>query len=169
MDQKPAIDRFQFSPVGYLRTPFSETNEIPKGLGAQHLAEGRLEVLPEYALGLKDIGGFSHLYILWVFHRAKSAQLLCSPPSDNREHGVFATRAPVRPNPIGLTLVKLLRVEGTTLYLEGVDMLDHTPVLDIKPCLSGVSSAELNRGWLAEAESRALKNEEPIPPSETQP
>jgi tRNA-Thr(GGU) m(6)t(6)A37 methyltransferase TsaA len=141
-------------PIGTVRTPYTETSQIPKGIGAVHQAEGIVEVLPEYEAGLTDIEGFSHLYVLWVFDRATGYDLMGTPPSDTRPHGVFATRSPRRPNPIGLTAVGLLRREGCRLYVSGVDMLDGTPVLDIKPYLSSVPMEELRRGWLAEAEER---------------
>lgn len=145
-------------PIGYVHSPYAETSQIPKGLGAEHKAEGILEVLPEYGAGLKDIEGFSHLFVLWIFHRGKGYELISMPPSDDRPHGVFATRSPRRPNPIGLTVVELVRCEGRRLFLRGVDMLDGTPVLDIKPYLSSVPQEDLKRGWLAEAEARSSKN-----------
>jgi tRNA-Thr(GGU) m(6)t(6)A37 methyltransferase TsaA len=140
--------------IGYARTPHKKTSDIPKGLGAQHEAEGVLEVLPELELGFTDIEGFSHLIVLWVFDRAEGFDLLGTPPSDNRPHGVFATRSPRRPNPIALTIVELLRRDGSRLHVRGVDMLDGTPLLDIKPYLSNVPPEKLRRGWLAEAEAR---------------
>src|SRR5579871_3963295 len=100
---------FTFRPIGHVRSPYKDTQEIPKGLGARHDVEGILEILPEFEQGLGDIEGFSHLIVLWVFDRVKGYELLASPPSDNRVHGVFATRSPMRPNPIGLTTVELLR------------------------------------------------------------
>jgi tRNA-Thr(GGU) m(6)t(6)A37 methyltransferase TsaA len=145
---------FTPQPIGFVRTPYKETASVPKGLGAKHDAEGILHILPEFDLGLTDIEGFSHLYVLWVFDRAGEFQLIGAPPTDNRPHGVFATRSPRRPNPIGLTVVELLRRDGALLHLRGVDMLDHTPVLDIKPYLSSVPTEILRRGWLAEAEQR---------------
>jgi tRNA-Thr(GGU) m(6)t(6)A37 methyltransferase TsaA len=110
--------------------------------------------LPEFEVGLADIEGFSHLVVLWEFDRSNGFELQGTPPSDNRPHGVFATRSPRRPNPIGLTIVELLRREGRELHVRGVDMLDGTPILDIKPLLSGVPLEKLRRGWLAEAEAR---------------
>src|SRR5206468_9755751 len=89
-----------------------------------------------------DLEGFSHLFVLWVFHKAAGFDLEGTPPSDNRPHGVFATRSPRRPNPIGLSVVELLRREGSRLHLRRVDMLDGTPVLDVKPYLSSVSQEE---------------------------
>jgi tRNA-Thr(GGU) m(6)t(6)A37 methyltransferase TsaA len=145
---------FSPRPIGYARTPYKKTSDVPKGLGAQHEAVGVLEILPELELGLTDIDGFSHLIVLWVFDGAEGFDLLGTPPSDNRPHGVFATRSPRRPNPIALTIVELLRRDGPHLHVRGVDMLDGTPLLDIKPYLSNVSTEKLRRGWLAEAEAR---------------
>ena len=146
---------FAMEPIGTVRSPFSDPAKIPKGLGAEHHAEGILEILPHLEPGLADIEGFSHLYVLWVFDRAGGCELLAFPPADNRPHGVFATRSPQRPNPIGLTVVELLRRDGAKLHVRGVDMLDGTPILDIKPYLSSVPDDELRRGWLAEAEARS--------------
>lgn len=141
--------------IGQVRSPFTKTADIPKGLGAKHDAEGTIEILPEFAAGLKDIEGFSHFYVLWVFDRSPDFDLVATPPADNgRPHGVFATRSPRRPNPIGLTVVELLRRDGAQLHVRGVDMLDGTPILDLKPYLSSVPAEGLRRGWLAEAEAR---------------
>lgn len=141
-------------PIGLIRSPYTETSQIPKGPGAKHDAEGVLELLPEYEAGLKDVEGFSHLFVLWVFDRATGYDLVAAPPVDPRPHGVFSTRSPRRPNPIGLTVVKVLGVAGNKVRVRGVDMLDGTPILDVKPYLSSIPEDELRRGWLAEAEER---------------
>jgi len=143
-----------FHPIGYVRSPYSDASQIPKGCGAQHDAEGVLELLPEYEQGLMDIDGFSHLFVLWLFDRVDGFDLLAAPPTDTRPHGVFATRSPRRPNPIGLTVVRLLGRDGCRLRVAGIDMLDGTPILDLKPYLSSVPIEEVKRGWLAEAEAR---------------
>ncbi|HVR71124.1 MAG TPA: tRNA (N6-threonylcarbamoyladenosine(37)-N6)-methyltransferase TrmO [Vicinamibacteria bacterium] len=141
--------------IGRVRSPFTATPQIPKGPGAEHRTEGVLEILPELEAGLTDIEGFSHLYVIWVFDRAEPADALCgTPPTDDRPHGIFATRGPRRPNPIGLTVVELLGREGPRLRVRGLDMLDGTPILDVKPYLSSIPSERLRRGWLAEAERR---------------
>jgi len=150
---------FTSQPIGFVSSPYTDTKEIPKGLGAKHDMDGMLKILPEFEPGLTDIEGFSHLFVIWEFDRSpreelRGADLLASPPSDNRQHGVFATRSPRRPNPIGLTVVELLRRDGVELHVRGVDMLDGTPVLDIKPYLSSVPTDRLRRGWLAAAEAR---------------
>jgi tRNA-Thr(GGU) m(6)t(6)A37 methyltransferase TsaA len=142
-------------PIGYVKSPYRDAREVPRGLGTQHSAEGVLEINPEFELGLTDIEGFSHLFVIWAFDRSEGFELVGMPPSDNRPHGVFATRSPKRPNPIGLTVVELLRRDGPRLHVRGVDMLDHTPILDIKPYLSNVPQEHLRRGWLAESEARS--------------
>ena len=148
---------FGLQPIGWVRSPYKETRDVPKGLGAKHEADGVLEILPEFELGLTDVEGFSHLFVIWVFDRAEGFELLGTPPTDNRPHGVFATRSPRRPNPIALSVVELLRRDGRSLYVRGLDMLDGTPILDIKPYLSSIPEEKLRRGWLAEAEKRGKK------------
>jgi len=146
---------FTPQPIAYVRSPYTESSAIPKGLGAKHDAEGTIEFLREYEAGLADIEGFSHLFVLWQFDRSTDFDLTAHPPADDkRPHGVFATRSPRRPNPIGLTVVELLRRDGRSLHVRGVDMLDGTPVLDVKPYLSSVPAEKLRRGWLDEAEAR---------------
>ena len=147
-----------FEPIGRVRSPFTETSQVPKGLGAEHRAEGALEIESRFEEGLVDIEGFSHLYVLWVFDRVDRVELTAWPPADDRSHGVFATRSPLRPNPIGLTVVELIGRDGCRLRVAGVDMLDGTPILDIKPYLSNASSETLRRGWLAEAEARRQRS-----------
>ncbi|HSS97717.1 MAG TPA: tRNA (N6-threonylcarbamoyladenosine(37)-N6)-methyltransferase TrmO [Terriglobales bacterium] len=145
---------FTSRPIGFVSSPYKEGSQIPKGLGNKHEAEGILNILPEFEPGLTDIEGFSHLYVIWEFDRSQKMELMGTPPADNRPHGVFATRSPYRPNPVALTVVQLLRREGASLHVRGVDMLDGTPILDIKPYLSSVPVEDLRRGWLAEAEAR---------------
>ena len=148
---------FTSRPIGFVTSPYKNTGEIPKGLGAKHEADGILNILPEFEPGLTDIEGFSHLIILWEFDRSPGFELLGAPPSDNRPHGVFATRSPRRPNPIGITIVELLGRAGTELQVRAVDMLDGTPILDIKPYLSSIPAEKLRPGWLAAAEARQGK------------
>ncbi len=145
---------FLFKPIGFVESPYKESSEIPKGLGVKHDAEGILRVLPEFEPGLLDVEGFSHLFVIWAFDRTTGFDLTACPPSDNRPHGVFATRSPRRPNPIGLTVVQLLGRDHERLQVRGIDMLDGTPILDIKPYLSSVPQETLRRGWLSEAEAR---------------
>ena len=148
------VSMFQSRPIGFARTPYQATSEIPKGCGAKHDAEGVIDILPEFAAGLADIEGFSHVFVIWEFDRSEGYDLFGKPPIDDKPHGVFATRSPRRPNPIALTVVELLRREGPKLHVRGVDMLDGTPILDIKPYLSSIPEEKLRRGWIAEAEGR---------------
>jgi len=146
---------FAMTPIGVAHTPFADVDAIPKGPGAEHHAEGTLELWPDFTQGLQDIEGFSHLFVLWAFHRSSGHELLTRVPLDEAQwHGVFATRSPRRPNPIGLSVVELVGRDGARLSVRGVDMLDGTPILDIKPYLSGPSQESLRRGWIAEAEER---------------
>ncbi len=109
---------------------------------------GRAEIFPEFTEGLRDPEGFSHVYLLYHFHRAGTAKLLVKPFLQDVEHGVFATRAPCRPNAIGLSVVELVRREGNVLYLDGIDVLDGTPLLDVKPYTARFDRFETSRnGW----------------------
>lgn len=139
--------------IGHVVSPYQETSSIPKGIGAKHDAEGVLEILPEFAAGLQDIEGFSHLFVIWCFDRSEGFELVGAGPAHDRPHGVFATRSPRRPNPIALTVVELLRRDGNKLYVRGVDMLNGTPILDIKPYMSSIPAEKLRRGWLGDAEA----------------
>src|SRR6266702_5103192 len=140
-------------PIGFVRSPYTKTSEVPKGMGAKHDAEGTLEIAEEFELGLTDIEGFSHLFVIWAFDRSEGFELIGPTPMDHKEHGVFATRSPFRPNPIALTVVELVRREKGTLHVRGVDMLDGTAILDIKPYLSSIPQEKLRRGWIEEAEA----------------
>jgi tRNA-Thr(GGU) m(6)t(6)A37 methyltransferase TsaA len=150
---------FTSEPIGFIHSPFREVSAIPKGLGTKHEAIGEIELLREFEPGLDGIEGFSHLYVIWEFDRSDGFDLAVAPPSDpSQTHGVFSTHAPRRPNPLALTVVELLARDGARLRVRGVDMLDGTPVLDIKPVWSSIPQEKLRRGWLAEAE----KNKDPL-------
>ncbi len=146
---------YTMKPIGFIRNTLADVSQIPKGCGARHDAEGYLEVDAELAQGLTDIEGFSHLYVIWVFHESEGYELMFTPPTDDRPHGLFATRAPRRPNPIGLSVVRLLGREGNKLKVSGLDMLDGTPVLDIKPYLSSIPESDLKRGWMYESKLKS--------------
>ena len=148
----------QFEPIGTVRSPFETMEQVPKGLGAKHVTEGTLVIRPDLEEGLTDIEGFSHLYVLWVFDRIQGYDLMSRARADGKPHGVFATRMPARPNPIGLTVVELLGREGATLRVRGVDMLDGSPILDLKPYQSSVPIEQVRRGWLADAERMKSQN-----------
>ena len=126
-------DRVSFTPIGVVRTPFATHQGMPIQTVAAGGVEGRIELDPAYADGLADLDGFTHLHLITYLHRTAEAAMRVTPYLDTVKRGVFATRSPKRPNAIGLSLVRLVRIEGTVLHIEEVDLLDGTPLLDIKP------------------------------------
>ena len=136
MTEGTAAEPLLLRPIGVVRSPFRTKNDVPKGLGALHDEEGRLEILPELAAGLADIEGFSHLYVLWIFDRAGAYELVGRNPTDGLQHGVFATRSPDRPNPIGLHRVSVLQIAGPRLRVAPLEAIDGTPIIDLKPVLT---------------------------------
>lgn len=147
----------QFTPIGTLHTPFRQIADMPvQPSGATGVA-GRIELRPELAEGLKDLEGFSHIIVLYHFHRVSRVSLTVTPFLDPQPRGVFATRAPVRPNPIGLSVLTLKAIHGSTLEVENVDMLDGTPLLDIKPYVPEFDQRTAVRsGWLQLASGQSL-------------
>jgi tRNA-Thr(GGU) m(6)t(6)A37 methyltransferase TsaA len=138
---------FLLEPIGVIRTPFAEGDEIPIQ-PAFSQAAGQVEVYPEYAEGLQDIEGFSHIILLYALHRSSGYALRVKPFLDHRLRGIFATRHPRRPNPIGLSVVRLLARNGSTLDVEGIDVLDGTPLLDIKPYVPEFDlKTDARAGW----------------------
>ncbi|HHU08522.1 MAG TPA: tRNA (N6-threonylcarbamoyladenosine(37)-N6)-methyltransferase TrmO [Intrasporangiaceae bacterium] len=150
------MDRvYQVRPIGVARTPFAEQAEAPIQ-GAFHPdTRGTIEVLAEYAEGLDDIEGFSHLILIYVLDRCESVTLKPLPFLDDDAHGIFATRNPRRPNHLGLTVVTLHRRDGATLHVGGIDVLDGTPIVDIKPYVPRFDAfPEASEGWFAGREDR---------------
>lgn len=144
------MDPVTFRPIGVVRSPFSATEGMPIQASAATGVRGRIELDPEFVEGLADIDGFSHLVLLYHLHRITVPHLTAMPFLDVATHGIFATRSPARPNPIGLSTVRLLAVDGATLVIEDVDILDGTPLLDIKPYVPAFddrTNAEI--GWFA--------------------
>jgi tRNA-Thr(GGU) m(6)t(6)A37 methyltransferase TsaA len=140
-----------YRPVGVVHSPFKEPYGTPIQSAAARDVVGVIEVFPQYAEGLRDIEGFSHLILIYHFHLCSQPSLIVKPYLDDETHGVFATRAPARPNPIGISVVRLVRVDGTKLHVAGMDILDGTPVLDIKPYVPQFDAIETERiGWLKE-------------------
>ncbi len=138
---------FIFKPIGVIRSPFTEKDKTPIQ-ASRSQAVGQVEVYPEFADGLKDIEALSHIYLLYAFHESQGYQLQVKPFLDDKEHGIFATRYPYRPNPIGFSVVKLLSREGNVLTVEGMDVLDETPLLDIKPYVPDFDHrADVRAGW----------------------
>jgi len=145
-----------FHPIGLIHTPFREPEGTPIQPWRSSHARGTIEILPEYIPGLKDLDGFSHVVLLYQFHLSEGFQLLVVPYLDNQPRGLFATRAPRRPNGIGLSVVRLLEIEGGTMHIEDVDMVDGTPLLDIKPFVPAFEKVEDCRlGWLEGRSERA--------------
>jgi tRNA-Thr(GGU) m(6)t(6)A37 methyltransferase TsaA len=144
-----------YRPIGIVHSPFKDVEGMPIQPAGASQIHGWIEISPEFVEGLKDLEGFSHIILLYHFHRVQEAELTVIPFMDSWPHGVFATRAPRRPNPIGLSIVKLLRVEGNILYVENVDILDGTPLLDIKPYVPDFDHYPVERvGWLERARGK---------------
>ena len=141
-----------YRPIGTIHSPFHEIEGMPIQPAGAAGVRGWIEVLPEYVEGLKDLAGFSHIYLLYHLHQAGACRLTVTPFMDTQPRGLFATRAPRRPNPIGLSVVRLLSVEGNVLQVENVDVLDGTPLLDIKPYVPEFDDHPAERvGWLKDA------------------
>lgn len=145
---------FKFKPIGVVHSPFKRNEDIdvkkfadPQGFDQ---IQGELEIFKEYEEGLKDIEGFSHLIVIYVFHQSKEYQLHTKPFLDDRLRGIFSTRSPHRPNHLGLTVVRALGREGNILKVLGIDMLEGTPILDIKPYTSRDQKSPIRLGWLEE-------------------
>ncbi|MBC8447575.1 MAG: tRNA (N6-threonylcarbamoyladenosine(37)-N6)-methyltransferase TrmO [Chloroflexi bacterium] len=144
-----------YRPIGIIHSPFTDIAGMPIQPRGAAGVPGTVEVWPEFAAGLQDLGGFSHVILLYHFHRVQEARLTVTPFLDAQPRGVFATRAPQRPNPIGLSIVKLLGIEGNILHIENVDILDGTPLLDIKPYVPEFDQHPAERiGWLEQARGR---------------
>jgi tRNA-Thr(GGU) m(6)t(6)A37 methyltransferase TsaA len=150
--------KIEFRPIGIIHSPFAELEGMPvQPVGASG-TEGTVELFPEYREGLKDLEGFSHVILLYHFHRSKGFDLQVLPFLDRQSRGLFATRAPRRPNPIGLSVVKLLNIREGILQIENVDMVDGTPLLDIKPYVPAFDApAAASIGWYEQATRTATQ------------
>ena len=139
-----------YKPIGLIRTPFPEPRDVPVQPAAAAGIEGRVEILPELRQGLQDLAGFSHIVLVYHCHRTRGFSLLVEPFLDDRLRGVFATRAPRRPNPIGLSVVRLVAVDAGILQIRDVDIVDRTPLLDLKPHIPDVEPGGPHAlGWLS--------------------
>jgi len=145
----------RYQPIGLIHSPFTDITGMPiQPTGASEI-EGSIEIFAEFVEGLQDLDGFSHLILLYHFHRVRHAELTVTPFLDSRPHGVFATRAPKRPNPIGLSVVRLAGIEQNILRVSQVDILDGTPLLDLKPYVPEFDQHPVERiGWLEQAKGR---------------
>ena len=138
-----------FKPIGVINSPFNEPKGTPIQPPGARGVGGSVELFPEYVEGLKDLEGFSHIILIYHFHLAKRPSLLVKPFMDHQPRGIFAIRAPSRPNPIGLSVVRLVRIEENMLYIEDLDIVDGTPLLDIKPYVPEFDPRDVEkRGWL---------------------
>jgi tRNA-Thr(GGU) m(6)t(6)A37 methyltransferase TsaA len=127
------MSSINLKPIGFVHSPFKSIDEIPPQSIYASDKIATIEIMDEYKEGLKDLDKFSHIVVQFYFHKSKGYNLLTLTPWSEEKKGVFATRSPRRPNPIGITIARLISIEGSTIKIQGVDMLDKTPVLDIKP------------------------------------
>jgi tRNA-Thr(GGU) m(6)t(6)A37 methyltransferase TsaA len=145
-------------PIGVIHSPFREASGTPIQAALASDAEGTVEIFPEFADGLRDVDRFTHLFLLYLFHRAGPTRLSCVPFLDDRERGVFATRAPCRPNPIGLTIVRLISLEGRRIRVRELDVVDGTPLLDLKPYVPRFDCRpEAGSGWVGDINGQRLE------------
>jgi len=141
-------DKFVFKPIGFIHSPHKEISKIPIQPVFCNDIEGTVILNTEYADGLKDLQGFSHIYLFYYFNHSQKTCLRLKPYLSNQEHGIFATRAPHRPNKLGMSLVRLVRVENNILHVRNLDILDGTPLLDIKPYIQRFDSRKtVKSGW----------------------
>jgi tRNA-Thr(GGU) m(6)t(6)A37 methyltransferase TsaA len=139
----------KYTPIGTIHSPFHELSGMPIQPSSESSAPGMVDLLPEFTLGLKDLEGFSHIILIYHLHQSHRDTLTVTPFLDSKPHGVFATRAPNRPNPIGLSVVTLTRIDNNIIYVDHLDVLDGTPLLDIKPYVPGFDSPpDFRLGWL---------------------
>lgn len=137
------MDEISYKPIGVIHSPFKEKKSTPRQAIHSHEVCATVEILPEYEEGLKGIENFSHIILLCHFHKRDTETVKVKPPHDDKVRGVFATRSPTRPNPIGLSVVRLLKVRGRKLHIQNVDIIDGTPVLDIKPYIPDIALMEV--------------------------
>jgi len=143
------MNEIKYKPIGVIHSLFKEPEGTPIQPAAAKSIDGTVEIFEEYAEGLKDIEGFSHIILIYHFHLSKGSLLKVKPYMDNEVHGVFATRAPSRPNSIGISIVRLVGVEENVLHIQDVDIIEGTPLLDIKPYVPEFDIREAKkRGWL---------------------
>jgi tRNA-Thr(GGU) m(6)t(6)A37 methyltransferase TsaA len=138
-----------YQPIGIIHSPFNNLEDMPIQPTSDISGSGTVEIFPQFMNGLKDLEGFSHIYLLYHFHKIRQSNLIVTPFLDKEPRGIFATRAPSRPNPIGLSLVDLVRIENNLIYVERLDVLNETPLLDIKPYVPDFEHIHNVRiGWL---------------------
>jgi tRNA-Thr(GGU) m(6)t(6)A37 methyltransferase TsaA len=143
------MHKIEYSPIGIIHSPFKSPEGTPIQPSAAKGVHGEVDVYPEFAEGLDDLAGFSHVILLYHFHLSKKYNLKVKPFLDDEHHGLFATRDPARPNPIGLSVVRLTKIDNTTLHVGDIDIVDKTPLLDIKPYVAEFDVRAVGKtGWL---------------------
>ena len=149
------METIVYQPIGVIHSGFKEPRNMPVQPAAANGIRGTIEIFPEYADGLKDLDGFSHIILLYHLHLTSGYELEVIPFLDDKKHGIFATRAPRRPNNLGLSVVKLRKIEVNVLYIQNVDIVDGTPLIDIKPYVPEFDSTEnISIGWLQDSRHR---------------
>lgn len=144
-----------YKPIGVIHTPYTAAEGVPIQPVFSEKVTAQVEVFPEFEQGLKDLDGFSHIILLYFFHQSDGYRLLCRPFLDNQPRGLFSTRAPRRPNPIGLSIVELIKIEKNILTIGSPDMIDQTPLLDIKPYMEAFDvKKNIKNGWYAQANNK---------------
>jgi tRNA-Thr(GGU) m(6)t(6)A37 methyltransferase TsaA len=147
-----------YKPIGVIRSPFKDVKGMPIQPAGAEGVQGTIEIEPEYAAGLKDVEGFSHIILIYHFHLSQGYSLVVKPFLDDKLHGVFATRAPTRPNAIGISVVRLVKVENRVIHVTDVDIVDGTPLLDLKPYVPEFDIRKTTRiGWLTKTRRRVRK------------
>lgn len=152
------MNEIKYKPIGIIHSPYREPRGTPIQPTVAQDVEGTVEIFPEYAEGLEDIEGFSHIILVYHFHLSKESSLKVKPYMNDNLHGVFATRAPSRPNPIRISIVRLTRAEGNILYIRNVDIIDGTPLLEIKPYVPEFDVQEAEKKvWLGKNVNKLQK------------
>lgn len=147
-----------FSPIGVIHSAHREAGRTPIQPAFAKGCLGRAEIFPQFAEGLKDLDGYSHIYLIYHLHLAGPGKLIVKPFLHDQEHGIFATRSPWRPNPIGLSVVELLKIEGSVIHFDGADILDGTPLLDIKPYSQRFDHIHTTKnGWQDEVDEETAR------------
>ena len=143
------MNKIIYKPIGVVHSPFKEPKGTPIQPSIIKGIKGEVEIFPEYIEGLQDINGFSHIILIYHFHLSKKSSLKAKPFMEDKIHGIFAIRGPSRPNPIGISIVRLIKVDSNILHVENLDIIDETPLLDIKPYVPEFDKAEVTKiGWL---------------------
>ncbi len=143
------MQQITYKPIGFIKTPFDKREGMPIQQTGAKGVKGTIEFENEYLDGLKDLDGFSHAILIYHFHKIQNHELIVKPFMDDQIRGIFSTRAPKRPNPIGFSVVKINKIEGNVIFIENIDVLDNTPLLDIKPFIPDVDCVKVEKvGWL---------------------